>query len=170
MEIPPMSKTKINCLNCGKEIMVENKEIKRGYGKFCDRKCSANYNSKHMSQPINNSICALCGKHFYKSESTKSKSKSGLFFCCRKHKDEAQKIGGIKEIMPAHYDSSVYDYRKIAFREKLPICERCGYCTNIAAIVVHHKDKDRTNNDISNLEILCCNCHAIEHYTKRSPK
>ena len=30
--------------------------------------------------------------------------------------------------------------------------------------VLHHKDRDRHNNDISNLEILCSNCHAIEHW------
>lgn len=26
---------------------------------------------------------------------------------------------------------------------------------------VHHLDGDRTNNDLDNLELLCCNCHAL---------
>ena len=30
---------------------------------------------------------------------------------------------------------------------------------------VHHIDRDRENNDLSNLEILCANCHAIEHWS-----
>lgn len=28
---------------------------------------------------------------------------------------------------------------------------------------MHHKDHDRTNNDASNLELLCKRCHQIEH-------
>lgn len=31
---------------------------------------------------------------------------------------------------------------------------------------IHHKDEDRTNNKIENLEYLCPNCHSIEHYTE----
>ena len=30
-------------------------------------------------------------------------------------------------------------------------------------LIVHHKDRDRNNSDISNLEILCANCHMKEH-------
>ena len=29
---------------------------------------------------------------------------------------------------------------------------------------IHHKDHDKTNNNIDNLEYLCPNCHSIEHY------
>ena len=49
--------------------------------------------------------CAKCGKEFYKNESKKKNSKSGLFFCTRTCKDSAQTIGngGIKKIMPPHY-------------------------------------------------------------------
>jgi predicted HNH restriction endonuclease len=29
--------------------------------------------------------------------------------------------------------------------------------------VIHHKDRDRDNNAMENLAVLCPNCHAIEH-------
>lgn len=29
---------------------------------------------------------------------------------------------------------------------------------------IHHKDEDKTNNSIENLEYLCPNCHGIKHY------
>jgi len=29
--------------------------------------------------------------------------------------------------------------------------------------VIHHKDHDHTNNDISNLQLLCKRCHQLEH-------
>jgi len=68
--------------------------------------------------------------------------------------------------MPPHYGETLADYRDIVFKihGKQRKCERCNYDNHIAAIVVHHKDRNRSNNDISNLEVLCANCHAIEHY------
>jgi len=163
-----MAKTKINCLNCNAETYVENKEIKRGFGKFCSKKCSGKYKTKNVIPPEPNVICALCRQMFYMNESKKQTSKSGLYFCCRAHKDAAQCIGGIKEIMPPHYGTSQPDdsshYRRIAFASKPKKCERCGYDKHPAGIIVHHKDRNRMNDDISNLEVLCCICHAIEHY------
>ena len=55
-------------------------------------------------------------------------------------------------------------YRVKALAYYLPICTRCNYSENIAAIVVHHKDRDRSNSTMENLEVLCANCHAIEHW------
>ncbi len=54
-------------------------------------------------------------------------------------------------------------YRNKALKEYGYKCQRCGYDDNKAAIVVHHKDHNRDNNDITNLEVLCANCHTIHH-------
>lgn len=44
-------------------------------------------------------------------------------------------------------------------------CERCEF--NIPEILqVHHKDRDRNNNTLENLELICPNCHCKEHYLK----
>lgn len=37
-------------------------------------------------------------------------------------------------------------------------------------IEVHHIDGDRTNNDLSNLSLLCCNCHAITESWRKKKK
>ena len=155
-----------NCLNCQKMFPALIREINRGNGKFCSLQCSGIYNAKQRPKPEPNVSCAYCGISFYKSNSKQAISKSGLYFCCREHKDAAQRIGGIKAIMPPHYGETVKDYRTLAFKVagKPRICERCGYDTHEAAIIVHHKDRNRDNNDISNLEVLCANCHAIEHW------
>lgn len=48
-------------------------------------------------------------------------------------------------------------YRQI----KAPVeCEKCGAENNL---LVHHKDGDRYNNRIENLQSLCKRCHQIEH-------
>jgi 5-methylcytosine-specific restriction endonuclease McrA len=97
-------------------------------------------------------------------------SKSGLFFCCRKHKDEAQRLGGIKEIQPSHYGtaSSISSYRERALRELPNECKNCGYKTYPEILEVNHIDCDRSNNDITNLEILCPTCHSEYHFTTRT--
>lgn len=163
-----MATTKINCLHCGQEAHVENKEIARGFGKFCSHKCSSIYNAEHRPKPESNVNCAYCGVNFYINRTKKKNSKSGLYFCCRKHKDIAQRIGGIREIMPPHYGTTVSDYRVLVFRVagKPKVCERCGYDKHEAGIIVHHRDRNRDNNDISNLEVLCAICHAIEHHNE----
>lgn len=37
------------------------------------------------------------------------------------------------------------------------ICQRCG----LRAVLVHHKDGDRSNSSIDNLEPLCKRCHQV---------
>ena len=160
-----MSLVKINCLKCGKEKLVRRTDINRGYGKFCSLTCSAKYNAVKIIHPPNVK-CAHCGKEFYKNNTQRKKSRSGLFFCCRKHKDISQTIGkyGVSEIFPDHYGDGTSRYRDRALSSYGAKCNRCGYNENIKAIVVHHKDRDRSNNELLNLEVLCANCHLIEHH------
>lgn len=108
--------------------------------------------------------CRYCGKKIHRSPS-KIKNKSGVYFCCRQHKDLAQKnVSNIPEIRPR----SFIDGRRINYRElvELKECARC--CFNVVDIlIVHHKDRNRSNNDKMNLEVLCPNCHDLEHYSKK---
>jgi predicted nucleic acid-binding Zn ribbon protein len=52
-----------------------------------------------------------------------------------------------------------------AMRALPNICNRCSSTSNLVA---HHVDHDRTNNDISNFEILCSRCHRKHHETRDS--
>lgn len=45
-------------------------------------------------------------------------------------------------------------------------CQRCGWDENKFVLEVHHRDRDSDNNERENLELLCPNCHQIEHYTQ----
>lgn len=121
---------------------------------YCSTKCA---NNARLYTEVK---CSHCNILFKKLTSRLSGSKSGLYFCCREHKDLAQSY--IKDIQPDHYGSGKYNYRSKALNNFGAVCNRCGF-TNILALEVHHKDKNRDNNDISNLEVLCCNCHSIEH-------
>lgn len=48
-------------------------------------------------------------------------------------------------------------------RGMIVACERCGFDANPVILGVHHKDRNRKNNEASNLEVLCPNCHSLEH-------
>ncbi len=45
-------------------------------------------------------------------------------------------------------------------KQKGPACERCG---STQRRVVHHKDENRDNNALENLETLCYSCHLRHH-------
>jgi len=52
------------------------------------------------------------------------------------------------------------NYRTLAFEQYDPVCAHCGF--GIPSVLeVAHIDRDRHNNDVSNLVILCPNCHKM---------
>lgn len=51
-------------------------------------------------------------------------------------------------------------------RGMIKVCQHCGFDSVEEILIVHHKDRDRTNNGLDNLIVLCPNCHSIEHYVE----
>lgn len=60
------------------------------------------------------------------------------------------------------WKSGIGSYRVSAINYYGSKCMICGI-NNIAVLQVHHKDKNRYNNEVSNLQILCANCHLLIH-------
>lgn len=143
----------IQCDICNKIFRRQKRFIKHN---FCSMKC------KYQSEGVRKVLkCAVCNSVFTRSNSKMQNAKNNIHFCSRKCKDIGQST--IKEIQPSHYGTeNGSNYRSKAFKHYLPICNRCGF-SNVIALEVHHKDRNRQNDDIGNLEILCCNCHTIEH-------
>ena len=52
--------------------------------------------------------------------------------------------------------------RELIYQRDQDKCVLCNY-DNPRALVIHHKDRNRENNHISNLIILCANCHQLIH-------
>ena len=108
--------------------------------------------------------CAYCGKKFIKPLSKTVNSKSGLFFCCREHKDLAQRVESgyqFENIRPEHYNTStsISTYRTFALRNYPNECAICHYKEDVDILEVHHIDENRENNSLNNLIILCPICH-----------
>ena len=159
-----------NCNICGNEYKAEPRYLKRNQGLTCSRACGsilAHQNAAVKNPKEPNCECANCGTMFRASKSRIAASKSGLFFCSRACKDEAQRIGGIREIMPSHYGTSaalVPEYRRRAFRHYPNECAVCGWNEYPDVLEVNHKNLDRSDNSIENLEILCPTHHQVFHY------
>ncbi len=107
--------------------------------------------------------CAWCGNDTTKKASVFKKSKSGLFFCCREHRDLAKRLeNNMPEAQPSHYGAETNNtYRYNALRFYGPSCGGCGYAELQQMLDVHHIDHTHGNHSIENLIVLCVWCHAL---------
>lgn len=96
------------------------------------------------------SLCKLCGKEF---EYRKSDS-SGIFCSMDCY------------IRSSQLEAS--DYRIKAFAHYPNHCEVCG--EEEGRLIVHHRDKNRFNDDVENLQILCNRCHLEAHADDRKTR
>lgn len=117
-------------------------------------------NGKPKVQSVSK-ICPVCGEafSFFEREPRTTCSYSCANTLFRSGKDN-----------PNWKDNSDYSYRIKALKHYGCKCTKCGYSENKVALAVHHKDRNRFNNSLENLEVLCANCHAIEHYSKLNKK
>ena len=103
------------------------------------------------------------GKKIYRTPRDIKNSKSKKFFCsfsCHCAWENKNVRCGINA---PNWIAGESAYRDLISRHKIPVkCIKCGI-SDKRVLIVHHKDGNRKNNNIENLERLCCNCHAIVH-------
>lgn len=149
-----------NCKYCDRVFAVSISKEKTA--KTCSRYCH-DLNIKKESEVKKISLlCSLCGNNFFRKKSSLKKSKSGLYFCSRKCKDEAQKIGGIDEIQPEHYKNGIMAYSQRALKHYGYKCFDCNIRMK-SFLKVHHIDGNIENGAVENLEVLCMNHHMLRH-------
>lgn len=123
--------------------------------------CQQEQKQKRAQAANQEVICAYCGEKFSRKNTKMRNSRSGLYFCCREHKDLAQRLDAgdsFVEIRPDHYGVGA-NYREIAFRNLEHRCACCGWDEDIRILEVHHIDSNRENCQLENLVILCPICH-----------
>ena len=146
--------TKSLCKTCGKDFLHRKEQIRH----FCSVSCKSKNQQKRVKVK-----CSQCGNLVEKVLTKLKCSKHGFHFCNRKCKELAQSLAGnCKEIQPSHYGTAeVGEYRK-SMTQELNLGCKCGE-KRLYALIVHHIDGDRTNNDKSNLEVVCGTCHMLRH-------
>lgn len=138
---------KYKCERCGNEFKDEDWRKRR----FCSKKCSA--------QRPNDGQYKNGYKHDEKTEAKRIKSireNPSYGMLGKKHTEETKKRMSESSKLP-------YNYIDGGYRGKIKTdkCEECGEFNK--RTIVHHKDGDRKNNQISNLKALCDSCHRLLH-------
>jgi hypothetical protein len=141
------------CIICGKHVYKRPAEIERNKGRvFCSRSCYGI--SCRKEKP-----CVICSTPILAGAHKKTCSR----VCANKHRT------GIKYKIKRPKDKvKHYQSLKISLLKKRgKVCERCSY-NKYEILQVHHKDKNKSNNKLDNLELICPNCHSEEHYLEKS--
>lgn len=106
-----------------------------------------------------NKICLGCGNSF-SVRGNKGIAQTTCGYTC------ATKVYRTGSVHPNFiHGKSTYRTKALNYYDNK--CCKCGF-SNIDALEVHHKDKNRSNNEISNLEVLCANCHVLTHKNNAS--
>lgn len=130
-------------------------------GRACSTKCRGIRQSKSVEI-----ICDFCGEKFKCAPSRLKISQSGFHFCSRECKDSAQSLDSgaeFENMRPDHYQTGHTRYRQKARKFQPRVCCKCGYDKYSQILQVHHKDKNRSNSSLDNLETVCPNCHKLIH-------
>ncbi len=147
------------CKICGKEFYTKPFHTKKGWGKYCSIKCrsKSQFNGKWVE-------CNNCSKKIYRTPRDYRKSRSKRFFCsvsCHCSWENKNVRCGVNA---PNWIAGENAYRDIMRRSGVvKKCNRCGI-DDKRVLSVHHKDVNRKNNTIENLEWLCRNCHFLAHW------
>ncbi len=149
----------VSCLSCNHEFYVKPSHLKKGWGKYCSIACRTKGQLKGIIF-----LCFICNKNVYRTKMDIKKSKSGNYFCSKR----CQTIWR-NTILYTGENHSNWKHGKSAYRRILEatgiekICVMCKI-SDKRIIIVHHIDKNRKNNNLTNLTWLCNNCHYLVHH------
>jgi hypothetical protein len=142
------------CLICQKPIYRRPWQLKLNKNKaYCSSTCYGL--SCRKEKP-----CIICGNLILAGANKKTCSRG----CANKHR------AGIRYKLSVPRKDNVRNYRSLKIRlmdARGKICEKCGY-DKFEILQIHHKDSNRLNNELSNLELICPNCHFEKHFLEKS--
>jgi len=148
----------VSCRICKTRFYGKPSHIKRGWAKYCSKKCATI--GQHTGKEV---FCNTCKARVYRTPKELRCSKSNKFYCNRAcfaiWKNQNMFFGE----QHANWKDGKNAYRNVLLRAKVQqVCKGCGY-DNKKVLLVHHIDRNRKNNVRRNLMWLCRNCHYLIH-------
>lgn len=141
------------CSVCNSPIYRRPAEIEKSKGNvFCSMSC---YGISCRKE----SPCIVCGKLILAGLNKKTCSRG----CANTYRKGIQ----YKINSPRSKVKSQQALKIRLLKERGNKCERCNY-KKYQILEIHHKNKDRKNNNLENLLLICPNCHAEEHLLAKS--
>lgn len=154
------------CKNCGKAFMKHLSAISDN--NFCSKSCAGTFNGKvhpKRTKKIRNVInCETC-----KSPIKDANKKYCSLSCFYKHIKETnikQWTDGKLAATTGRTLNIRQFVRNFLIEQAGNKCSKCGWnvihsVTKRCPLEINHIDGNPSNNDISNLEVLCPNCHSL---------
>lgn len=151
----------VRCKLCNDEFYVKPCHQKLGWGKYCSQACRSK--SQLNGRNVN---CFICNKKVYRSDEKLRNSKSGKYFCTKKCQTLWRNSIYIED-RSSNWKNGKSSYRKMMSRRDL--ISNCAICnlSDVRILVIHHRNRNRKDNSISNLTCLCLNCHFLVHHDKQ---
>jgi len=103
-------------------------------------------------------ICPVCGEKF----KTKKNHEREKIVCSRSCSNTYFRSA---EDNPNWKGVGLRNLRRI--KTTIDKCDLCGWDEHPEILEIHHKDRNRENNEIDNILFLCPNCHSWEHYKNK---
>ena len=139
---------------------------------YCSQSCAAIVNNrrfiKRHKQDRGTYKCLSCHKEQPKRSNTMNK------YCNNRcQMDHRRAIRDKRIEQNQHMGTSVGHKRQLInyFKDKKKWnCSQCGITSDQAGMELHHIDGDRSHNRLSNVAVLCRNCHGRTNNYKRTNK
>lgn len=140
----------ITCSTCKREFYVFPARLKLGMVKYCSSKCfkrdgdkNPMWNHKQKKSSIDK-MMNHPNRYSFKDDN----SNPNIRYSSN------------------NYTGNTYSWWQKHRNRRTIICERCGF-KETGILQVHHKDRNRKNNKKENIEIICPNCHTLEHFNNK---
>jgi hypothetical protein len=131
------------CKTCGKTY--QRNKLSKKSAQYCSVACIQRY------------PCLFCGKIIVGRVAFQShKNRKAIQYCSK------QCAAIATSTLTGDLNYVVRGFAATILRNGKLACERCGF-DDPDGLIVHHRDRDRENNEGSNLETLCGTCHILEH-------
>src|SRR5690348_434461 len=138
------------CLECGTFLQQRQRMYCSILCRNRNSKPIGGWNNTHTSV-----ICENCGKQFRIPPNRKRTARACSRACLGALQSKERKgVFGIGESNPMWIDGRCPTHYRKFLKD---FCERCRAADNL---LIHHKDRNRKNNNPKNLETLCRSCHA----------
>ena len=152
-----MAKIKCTCRNCGVELLRFKSQMPKNGNNYCSLSCSVSYRNRNEYNP----------SHFRDLSGEKNPMYKKGYLICGEKNGMYGKVGklnplfkGGRYVRKDGYVRLNIDGKRIL--EHRLVLKTCG--KNIDSLIVHHKNRNKSDNSIENLEILTQSEHIKEHY------